>query len=487
MPNLKLVFVCLIAISAVSAEFLFEKNVAADDKFMCLHKKLYRREKPAVKSNPARILSMMRNLQSLYPAGMDAQYQTDFNGMAAYLSEAGRFSFIVTSRTASAYATALYKREFIAFFVSDDFKQMVSDAVTYTYSSFRDSNTLASNPIGSANFVNAMADNTKSRIDQMMTGYLMQYNIDQALADGISYNKIVYLMLNILPLFKEDIKTARTAYEDYYSSNKDQILGNDAINSAAVVRWIESIKTRYVQLRAAPTPDTEIILEPYFTTGYIVPEIPSGNILEPLPNNQNPSPSEIEEPEPTPTYKTVNEDLLIPDMIIEIQRTYNVYKMLLAYSQLPQAMKDDIDSCKLNLAPALARCESIFGSGNCEPVSGTMINQKCPSGYLRQGCCKCVIECSSDEFYTANRAFCQMKEELHNIPVIQTSSSASSSSVVNSGMNIALGACKKGFSLNKFVCYKNCPTGTRAVGGATCLKDQPIALGSPFSWTGGDE
>jgi len=450
-------------------------------------KKLYRREKPAAKSNPARILSMMRNLQALYPVGMPSQYQADFNGMVSYLSEAGRFNFIISGRTASAYATALYDKGFIEFYKSDEFKKLVSEAVTYTYDNFKLNNLLSANPVSSTNFVKHVADNTKLRVDQMMTEYLKQYNIDQAQRDGISYNKLVYVMLNVLDIFKEDAKTARTAYEDYYSLNKDQVVNTDAINSAAIIRWIESIRTRYAQLRAAPTPDTEKLLEPFEETGNIPVEEPTGNYFENVDLPSTPTPPELNEDEPKEVeLPKVNEDMLIPDLIIEIQRTYNVYRMLLAFNHLTTSLKDDIISCKLNLEPALQRCEAAHGKNNCEAISPTLVNQKCPTGYIRQGCCKCVMECDPTEFYTQDRAFCTMKSELHAVPSIIAASSASGSNKVNSAIGIATGECKKGFALNKFICYKTCPLGTRQIGGS-CLKHKPIVQGSPFMWTAGDE
>lgn len=487
MTNLKLVFVCFLAISAVSAEFLFEKNIAADDKFMCLHKKLYRREKPTAKSNPARILSMMRNLQSQSSCVVPAEFQAEYNGMISYLSEAGRFNFIISSRTAASYANALCTKGYTEFFKSDEFKSVVAESVVKTYEDFKRLNQLTGNPVSSDNFVTKMADNTELNINQMMTGYLMQYNIDQANRDGISYQKLVYVMLNVLRLFKEDTKIARTAYEDYYSLNKDQVVNTEVINSAAIIRWIESIKNRYNQLKAAPTPDIEKLVEPFEESGFIATEGPSGNYIEPMEVANTPTPPEIEEEQPTTVdFPKVNEDLIIPDMIIEIQRTYNVYRMLLAYNQLTSSMKNDIDSCKLNLVPAYSRCEALHGKDNCELISGTMVNQRCPTGFLRQGCCKCVIECNSSEFYTDNRAICKMKSELHSIPSIIAASSATGSNKVNSAIGIATGNCKKGFAMNKFICYKTCPTGTRQIGG-DCIKHKPIIMGSPFMWTAGDE
>ena len=486
MSKLSLFLFFFLAISSVRSEFLFEKSVAADDSFLCLHKKLYRREKPAAPKNPARILSQMRILQSgqiTYPPGMSPDYIPDFNAMLAYLQE--NLSFTSAPRAANEYCLALYNKGYIDFFKSDNFKIIVRDSAELAFANMKASGiTLL---VTKSEFANLVGDATSTKINQMMTDYLQQYNINQASTDGIAYNKIVYVMLNILPLFKEDIKTARTAYEDSYSSNKDQVQGTEAINSAAIIRWIESIKTRYAQLKAAPTPDTQQILDPYYDEGFTATDSPAGNYLDSITTPSVPSPTEIAEPEPTPTVPIANQNLLIPDLIIEIQRTYNVHKMLLTYNQLPQSLRSDIDSCKLSLAPALARCEAAFGAGNCEAISGVAVHQKCPNGYLRQGCCKCVVECDSSQYYSSNAAFCQHKADRHAVPAITSPASAAAGSQVVVGLNIAVGSCTAGFSLNKFLCYRACPLGTRSAGGATCLKDQPIILRSPFVWSAGDE
>jgi hypothetical protein len=478
-----------LAVSVIRAEFLFEKSVAADDKFLCLHKKLYRREKPAASGNPARILSQMRMLQAVpssYPIGMNPDLIPDYNALYAYLAQT--ITFTTNPRSYKNICDDLYNKGYIEFFKSDEFKVLVKESADTTFANFKASGMIGSNPPTSIVFSGAVGAATKTKIDQMMKDYLQQYNIDQAISDGISYNKVVYVMLNILPLFKEDVQTARTAYEDAYSSNRDQVKGSETINSAAIIRWIESIKTRYAQLKAAPTPDTQEILEPYENSGFIPTETPSGNYLEPVDAPTVPKPTEIEEQEPsTPTFPTVNDSLLVPDLIIEIQRTYNVQKMLLTYNQLPQALRNDIDSCKLNLAGALSRCETAFGTGNCEAISGAAVHQKCPAGTLRQGCCKCVTECDANLYYTSARGFCLHKSDLHSVPSIVSAGSATSGQTVNAGLNLAIGSCKDGFALNKFLCYKTCPTGTRSVGGSACLKDQPIILGSPFMWTAGDE
>lgn len=488
MSNMKVFFICLVAVSAIRAEFLFEKSVAADDKFLCLHKKLYRREKPASTGNPARILSQMRMLQTgptAFPPGMPTEFEPDYTGLYTYLGE--NLSFAAGPRGLKLYCDQLFLLNYIELFKSDEFKIIVKQAAEDTYNGYKNQG-ITPQPASTA-FGTMVGSKTKAAIDNMMINYLGQYNIDQALSDDSTiYNKLIYVMLNVQNLFKENAQIARTAYEDVYSSNKDQVKGNQAINSAAVIRWIESIKTRYAQLKGTPTPDTQEILEPYTNEGFIATETPSGNFVEPLDSPSVPQPGEINEPEPsTPVIPTVNESLLIPDLIIEIQRTYNVQKMLLAYNQLPASLRSDIDSCKLNLAPALARCEAAHGAGNCELISGTAVNLKCPAGTLRQGCCKCVPECDPALYYTTARGFCQHKADFAAVPSIVAASSAASGQTVVAGLNIAVGACQAGFALNKFVCYRACPQGTRAIGGATCLKDQPTLLGSPFVWSAGDE
>lgn len=473
------------AVSVIRAEFLFEKSVAADDKFLCLHKKLYRREKPAASSNPARILSQMRLLQRNSGVTLTQEQIPDYNAMISYLTEnlgfTSRFSNIKN------YCDKLVSGGYIDYFKSDEFKVLVRDSAISVNENFKATGQITTTGVATDQFANEVLKVTKANMEQMMNTYLLSYNVAEAVGYGISKEKIGYVMLNVLSLFKEDTKIARTAYEDAFSSNKDQVKNTETINSAAMIRWIESIKTRYAQLRAAPTPDVQEILEPNFFEGIADIETPSGNYLEPLATTSFERPAEFEEPEPTPEVPASNDSLLIPDMIIEIQRTYNVQKMLMVYNQLPQVMRSDIDSCKLSLSGAFSRCEAIYGAGNCEPISRVAVHQKCPTGYLRQGCCKCVAECDPALYYTTARGFCQHKDDLHHVPSLVSASSASNGQAVNSGLNLAVGACKTGFTLNKFLCYRSCPAGTRAVGGATCLKEKPIILGSPFVWAAGDE
>lgn len=480
MINFKFVFLGLLALSVVNAEFLFERNIAADDKFMCLHKKLYRNEKPVAKTNAARILSLRRNLQSETSA-------TDILNLKNYICEADRLNFKASETFCQKVADYLAAQGYSLYYRSDVFKQMVVDGIKLSYSNAQALGQLVTSQgfLQSSTFLGYIGTDVKARVDNMMA-LLGNNRVTQAKNDGISYERLVYVMLNIKDLYESDKVTASNAYDDYYASNKAQLISS-TFNSEATVRWIESIRKRFNEIKTLGDPDTERILEPFFEEGFTpVDTVPTGVFTEPVPAVKTPSPAEIEEKEPTTvTVPKTNEDIIIKDMLIEIQRTYNVEKMLLTYNQLTKSLKEDIDSCKLNLKPAIARCEKFHGVGNCEPISSTMVARKCPVGYVREGASRCLVECPAAEFYTTNRAFCEMKNQLHAIPAIQALGAHGLTQKATLGLSV--GACKDGFSLNKFVCYRDCPAGTVAIGGSTCLKNQPIALGAPFVWTAGDE
>ncbi len=482
--NKTIVFLGILALCAgINAEFLFEKNVAAEDKFMCLHKKLYRNERPPVKLNAARILSLRRNLQSL-------ESDADATNLKNYICEANRLTFQYKNTFCDAVTKTLAAKKFTLYFRSDEFKQIVVESANYVYESKKTLGQAATVAILETEaYLNDVAAEVSKRIDTMMNTLLGTFNVKQAAKDGIAYERIVYVMLNILSLFKEDVVVAREAYQNYYSSNKDQLTGS-AFNSEAVVRWIESIKKRYVAIKTQGTPDRETILEPATESGFSTPETPVGTFLEPVPSVQTPTPKELEEEEPTVIEPPKgNEDYIIKDMLIEIQRTYNVEKMLLTYHQLTSSLKIDIQSCQLNLKPALARCEKAFGVDKCEVFGPTMAVRKCPVGYSREGCCRCVVDCPDSDFYTINRSICEMKTQLHMIPQIYPATATVNDAVLSTELNAKIAPCPAGYDASStgVFCYKKCPTGTTAIGSSACLKNTAINLGTPFQWTAGDE
>jgi len=464
----------LLVLSAVNAEFLFEKNVAADDKFMCLHKKLYRNEKPAVKANPARVLSLKRVTQQ--------DSETDRNALAAFLNVQGTLKFTPTTDFCNAISSSLYPVHG-AYYMSDEFKAMVRDSINFVWTSKNQPSVKMLQDI----YLSAIKQEVSIRVTNLL-GLLGQARINEAQSKGLTKDRLIYIMLNIQTLFIEDAANALKAYDDYYSANIEKVRSSTStsVNAQVIIFWIESIKKRFQENKIVPDPDTERILEPFVAGGENPSEDPKGAFVETVPKIALPTPAELEETEPTTAVTPkANEDILIKDMIIEIQRTYNVEKMLLTYNQLTTSIKNDIDSCGLSLKAALARCEIFNGVGNCEPISSTMVAPKCPLGYAREGCCRCTPDCGTVGFSSVNRAFCEITGALYQLPLYSAGETSAPVPIV--GNNFSAVPCEQGFTMNKFICYRNCPTGTKYIGSSTCLKTQVIKLGAPFQWTAGDE
>lgn len=61
-----------------------------------------------------------------------------------------------------------------------------------------------------------------------------------------------------------------------------------------------------------------------------------------------------------------------------------------------------ITECKLDLEPAIARCRAAYSNMECEQVTygpgefnkAPYVSPKCPEGYQRYGCCKCLRKCN---------------------------------------------------------------------------------------------
>lgn len=474
MSTFKLIFLGLLVLSCVNAEFLFEKNVAADDKFMCLHKKLYRNEKPIAKANPARILSLKRIMQ--------VDTDSAKNALASYLNLQGTLLFQPTTEFCNSVATSL-QGEHGAYFTSDEFKSLTKDSINAVWTS--------KNQPAVKELWDLYSKNIQDEVDlriRNLLGYIGNARIHDALDKGLSRIRLIYIMLNIRSLFIEDHAAALKAYDDYFSANiaKVRASTSTAVNAQVIIFWIEAIKKRFIENKIVPDPDWERILEPFVGGGDLPSESPSGSFVEPVPKVSVPTPADLEENEPAgPVTPKSNEDILIKDMIIEIQRTYNVERMLLTYNQLTTSLKSDIDSCGLNLKPALARCEQFNGAGNCEPVSTTMVAPKCPTGYAREGCCRCVADCSVPGFSSLNRAFCEIVGVLYVVPNFSNTDTTLPIAIENSDLRIE--NCPEGYNLNTFICWRTCPPGTISIGGGICLKEKAINLGAPYQWTAGDE
>ena len=161
---------------------------------------------------------------------------------------------------------------------------------------------------------------------------------------------------------------------------------------------------------------------------------------------------------------------------------YDVRKLLTMYEALETSSKDKVQACKLNLAPAMARCESAMGKGACEQISPAAIHVKCDSRFKRTGCCHCGMNCPTtswreDEYHCYKPASYTTLVYLNEL---------------SCGAN-----CEE--IAGRFV--KKCPEGLKRVGlqnciavcpfgwqdeGARCRKPAAYRLPQPFYWANGD-
>lgn len=99
-----------------------------------------------------------------------------------------------------------------------------------------------------------------------------------------------------------------------------------------------------------------------------------------------------------------------------VQREIDMQTLLLQYFNL-KPIKDRslnltwnprkmIHDCKLNLVPAIERCKAAYGYQlDCEQVQwldqeynkAPFVTPKCPEGFQRYGCCKCLRKCDYSE------------------------------------------------------------------------------------------
>lgn len=77
----------------------------------------------------------------------------------------------------------------------------------------------------------------------------------------------------------------------------------------------------------------------------------------------------------------------------EINILTDINTTLLYFDNLPKIYRIRLERCKLNLAPAQQRCESLHGKGNCEKLNSGVVQKKCPAGTERIGCCSCAKKC----------------------------------------------------------------------------------------------
>jgi len=157
---------------------------------------------------------------------------------------------------------------------------------------------------------------------------------------------------------------------------------------------------------------------------------------------------------------------------------------------LPDKTKLELQKLRLNLDPALKRCERVNGKDNCTELWHTMAVKACPRGYDRFGCCNCVLPCPGSGFVDRGN-FCDKKppyktQTYYSEAECRSENKLTVEQCMTYGGGIWTSRCDKGWERHgKFTCMKTCPTGW-SDDGKFCQKLGNIANGLPFPWMPGD-
>merc|ERR1712110_1349997 len=177
-----------------------------------------------------------------------------------------------------------------------------------------------------------------------------------------------------------------------------------------------------------------------------------------------------------------------------------------------------ITECNLNLAPALARCKSAYGKSlTCEQVEygsdalnkAPFVTPKCPPGYQRYGCCKCVRKCDYTDSIVSDAA---VGEDVNNERSWTKVNYCVKKPAIRSEVKRLNGQERQEIGLTiddyeileetegEYVYVRNCPKDYKRVGNTMCVAVCPLGwpdLGNkclkmgqlvlfPFVWQPGD-
>jgi hypothetical protein len=181
--------------------------------------------------------------------------------------------------------------------------------------------------------------------------------------------------------------------------------------------------------------------------------------------------------------------------------------------------REMINECKLNLDPALARCKAAYGNSlMCEQVEygddnfpkAPFVTPKCPAGYQRYGCCKCVRMCNYTESIDADVAALEdPKNERAWTKVnycVKRKALRSEVKRLNGQERMEIGLSVNDYEIleekeGEYVYVRNCPKDYKRVGNTMCVALCPLGwpdLGNkclkqgqlvffPFVWQPGDQ
>lgn len=179
-----------------------------------------------------------------------------------------------------------------------------------------------------------------------------------------------------------------------------------------------------------------------------------------------------------PLIKIDNSDLSYTDYVL---------KMMTLFGQLEDTTKTDVYGCGLNLAGATKRCESVHGKDACEIVSPTMIHSKCPTGTVRMGCCTCAAVCPDKFAFIDGGLYCE-KAHVYTEKTFTDKEACRKANFQDCDLvdGVFTAPCRPNYTkITTNTCAPVCPTGFQELGNM-CLKPQATELGTPFTWTNGD-
>jgi len=180
--------------------------------------------------------------------------------------------------------------------------------------------------------------------------------------------------------------------------------------------------------------------------------------------------------------------------------------------------REMIDTCALQMNPALARCKAAYGNSlECEQVLygeepnnvAPFVTPKCPDGYQRYGCCKCVRKCNYTESIASDDVAGEdIKNERPWTKVnycVKKPAIRSQIERLKRNERQEVGLTLNDFEIleetdGEYIYVKNCPKDFKRVGSTMCVAVCPLGwpdLGNkclkqgqlvffPFVWQPGD-
>jgi hypothetical protein len=212
-----------------------------------------------------------------------------------------------------------------------------------------------------------------------------------------------------------------------------------------------------------------------------------------------------------------------------VDRNIDINTLLLQYFNLKDISDKEtnvqfkprqmINECGLNLEPALARCKAAYGNSlQCEQVEygkdtfnkAPFVTPKCPEGYQRYGCCKCVRKCNYTESIESD---VDAQEDPKNERSWTKVNYCVKKKAIRSDIKRLNGQERQeiGLTINdyeileekegEYIYVKNCPKDYKRVGNTMCVALCPLGwpdLGNkclkqgqlvffPFVWQPGDQ